>query len=319
MWQRALVSPAMVLLATAACGQTLVPMPRELSQRWLCSTSATEGWNAPGYDARGWVHVTYDIPAGYPSWMTPAQQARHRFMWHPAGANRMHPVYFRRTLTLDNKPTAALLKVCADDQFRLFVNGQLIGAEQRAGHTRRFDVAAVLHPGANVIGVEATDIAPWGYGLLVVGEITQTWGDRSGWRCARKPGGLWTASGFDDRRWAPAVADRAPDIVVEDRSYACVTTPTDIRDFATAYFRKVLAVDGLPVAGGLTVLADDSYELYVNGKLLAVQKRPEQSYVPFETDLTDKLHHGRNALAVKVTNTWGPARLYCVPTVTMEL
>jgi len=317
MHRRALGIPLLALIATAVCAQDLSPMPRPLSQRWLTSISATEGWNAPGYDARGWAHVTYDIPAGYPSWMTPAQQARHRFMWHPAGPNRMHPTYFRRTLVLDEKPVAATLKVCADDQFRLFVNGKLIGEEQQAGLTREFDVTGALHPGANVIAVEATDVAPWGYGLLVVGEITQEWTDKGGWRCARTPGRLWTASGFDDRLWPAAVLDRAPDIVAGEQSFSCVTTPTDIGDFATAYFRRVLNIDALPTAASLTILGDDSYELYVSGKLAAVQKRPEQSYAPLQIDLGGKLHTGRNALAVKITNTWGPARLYCVPVVTM--
>ncbi|MBU0609644.1 MAG: hypothetical protein KKI08_17285, partial [Armatimonadetes bacterium] len=175
-----------VLLPANTSAQPLSPMPRPVAKRWRCSTTAAEGWNAPGYDASAWVPVTYDIPEGYPSWMTPEQQARHRFMWHPGGANRMHPVYFRRSLYLDEKPGAARLKVCADDQFRLFVNGELIGEEDHAGQTRTYDVAEVLNPGANVIAVEATDVAPWGYGLLVVGEITQEWTEKSAWRCARE-------------------------------------------------------------------------------------------------------------------------------------
>jgi hypothetical protein len=306
-------------LTVAACAQALAPMPRPLAERWLCSTTAGEGWNAPGYDARGWAPVTYDLPAGYPEWMTADMQARHRFMWHPGGPNRMHPVYFRRALFLDEKPSAARLQVCADDQFRLFVNGHLVGEEQHAGRTRHFEVAAALRPGANVIAVEAADVAPWGYGLLVVGEITQTWAGKTGWRCARNPGRLWVASGFDDSRWPAAVLDRAPDIVVDDASFSCVTTPTDIGDFATAYFRRVLCVDALPVTASVTVLGDDSYELYVSGKLVAVEKRPEQSYMPYTTDVTAALHYGRNALAVKVTNTWGPSRLYCAVTATMAL
>ena len=306
-----------VLVVSLAAAQPLSPMPRPLAARWLCSTSADEGWNAPGYDASGWAHVTYDLPAGYPEWMTPTQQARHRFMWHPDGPNRMHPTYFRRALFLDEKPEAATLRVCADDQFRLFVNGELIGEEDHAGQTRRYDVAEALHPGANVIAVEATDVKPWGYGLLVVGEFTQEWTEKSAWRCAREVTPRWTDSGFDDSSWLPATLDRAPEVAAGEQVYSCFTTPTEIGDYGTAYFRRVLKLDGLPVAGSLTILGDDSYELYVNGQLTAVQRRPEESYLPYTTDLTDKLHHGRNALAVKVTNTWGPSRLYCVPRVEM--
>lgn len=296
----------------------LAPTSRLLAQRWRCSTKATAGWNAPGYNAAQWVPVTCDLPAAYPAWMTPELQARHRVMWHPGGANRMHPVYFRRTLTLDGKPAAASLRVCADDRFRLFVNGRLVGGEAECMRTGEFDVTSFLRAGANVIGVEAVDTKPWGYGLLVVGEVTQAWTDKSAWRCQRRAFGQWKASGFDDHLWPRAVVDRAPDIAVEGKSYGCLTTPTDLGDYETAYFRRRLSLDGLPVSGNLTVLGDDSYELYVNAKLTALEKRPELAYHPVTLDIGDRLHSGHNAIAVKITNVWGPARLYCVPTATIE-
>jgi hypothetical protein len=53
MYRRALAIPMLILVSVAVSAETLAPMPRPLSQRWLTSVSATEGWNAPGYDARG--------------------------------------------------------------------------------------------------------------------------------------------------------------------------------------------------------------------------------------------------------------------------
>lgn len=305
-------------LAAAAFAAPLETMPPELKSRWYSSLSVTSGWNESGYDTAGWVPVAYDLATPYPSWMTPAQQARHQFMWHPAGNNNGQLVYFRRQLWVDGRVTDALFRVCADDQFRFFVNGRLVGGARESGATRTFVTAGDLRPGANVLAAEARDTMGQGYGLLVVAEVTQEWPfvpEEQRWRCATTAGSDWTAVDYKDDDWVPAVADRAPAIYVDGRHYSCFTTPQDLPDFGIAYFRRTLNLDGVPVSAQVTILGDDSYQLYVNGRLMALEGRVDYAYRPCVVDISSVLQPGRNILAVRLTNSWGPARLYCAPVV----
>lgn len=320
-------SSALVLVLVLGTGATVLaatlePLPASLTGRWLTSLRVKAGWEAPGYDTTGWVRAACDLPGAYPEWMTPTQQARYRFLWHPSGANRGKPVYFRRPLHVSGRVTTARFALCADDQFKFYVNGHLQGTQTVAHQTRDYEVAPLLRPGANLLAAEARDVQAPGYGLLVVGEVTQEWPfvrQQKSWRCATKATAGWNRPDYDDRKWAFSVADRAPAIVVPEGTYACFTTPREIGDFASAYFRRCLDLDGLPTAASITILGDDSYDLYVNGRRLALERRVDRAYRPARVDVTAALHPGRNVLAVKITNTWGPARLYCLPKVTLAL
>lgn len=310
----------LVVLTGGAVAATYETMPAELAAKWLSSPSASEGWNETGYDTDGWVPVTYDLAVAYPNWMTPEQQAMHQFMWHPAGNNNGQTVYFRRQLWVGGHVTDAFFRVCADDQFRFFVNGRLVGGARESGATRSFAVGEDFRPGANMVAAEARDMMGGGYGLLVMGEVTQEWPfmtEEQAWRCDVSVGSGWIESDYDDAQWQHAVADRAPAIEVGNRRYQCFTTPEDLSDFASACFRRNLDLDGVPVSAQVTILGDDSYQLYVNGKLMALERRVDYAYRPACVDITSALHAGRNTLAVKITNTWGPARLYCLPVVKM--
>lgn len=301
---------ALVLLSFAAVvsAAVLVPMPQELNERWLTSLEAKTGWNAPGYDTTGWVPADRDIPGRYPIWMPPEQQVRHTFMWHPAGAHTGKPVYFRRSVYTPGEIARAVMQVRADDQFMLYVNGRGVVQSREAHRDELVDLQAFLHSGTNVIGVQARDVQPSGYGVLVVPRITQrfTMGD-GGWS--------WSLDGGTD--WHPVSYDKAPPIEVTGfEPFRCVSLPGGMDEFSTAFFRRTLELDGLPIEAQTVILADDSYELRVNGQLVTLEKRLERSYLPRQVNLLPYLHPGRNTLTVKVTNDWGPGRFYCVPTVT---
>ena len=315
-----------LLLATAivAWAEVYQTMPEGLAAKWLTTTTAGPGWNAAGYETRGWIPVTYDIPAGYPEWMSSAQQALHRFMWHPGGANRRKATYFRRPLWVDGQVAAATFRLCADDQFRFFVNGHPAGGRRSTGVTGTYDVTTWLKRGNNVLGVEAMDVRPPGWGLLAVGEITQTWPfdpKLPQWRCSATAAPGWNRPEFNDSPWKPAAPDAAPAIALgEAGAFQCFSLPGGaIPEYSSAYFRLSLAVDGLPQEARLTVLADDGYELYVNGKLMAIERRVDRAYWPATVAIGQVLRPGHNVIAVRVTNTWGPGRLHCVPTVKMVL
>jgi len=302
-------APFLVLLfSPAVWGQDLMRMSSDLQARWRCSLTARPGWNDRGHDDRRWSKPVYDIPGRYPGWAEPEDQALHAFMWHPAGANTGRPVYFRRSLFLPGQVTQALVSVCADDQFMLYVNGRGMVQSQEAHSDSSLDIAPYLKPGDNVIAVQAKDIQPPAYGLLVAPGITQVF---------PMAGGGWLYSA-DGRRWQAAAADTSPPIHVEGMApFVCFSAPGGMKEFSTAYFRRTIRIDGLPLEAATVILGDDSYELTVNGKLVTMEKRLERAWMPRRVDLAPFLKPGANTLAVKVTNDWGPGRFYCVPTVTM--
>lgn len=298
----------LTLLSPAVWGQDLVRMSSDLQARWRCSLTARHGWNDRGYDDRRWSRPVFDLPGRYPAWAEPEDQALHSFMWHPAGANTGKPVYFRRSVYLPGQVTEALVNVCADDQFMLYVNGRGMVQSKQAHQDSGYDLAPYLKPGDNVIAVQARDIQPPAYGLLVAPGLTQAFPMASG-------GWQYSANG---RQWQPAAADKNPPIQVEGMaSYACLSAPGGMREFSTAYFRRTIRLDGLPLEAPTVILGDDSYELTVNGKLVTIEKRLERAWRPRKVDLAPFLKPGANTLLVKVTNDWGPGRFYCLPTVTM--
>lgn len=300
----------MVLLSPAVWGQDFLTMPDSLQGRWRSSITVGNGWNAAGYDASRWTKPVFGIPGRYPQWAAPEDQALHLFMWHPAGANTGKPVYFRRNVYLPGQVTQASVNVCADDQFMLYVNGRSLVQSQEAHKNHGFDITSQLQHGVNVLAVQAKDVQPSGYGLLVAPMITQAF---------RMDDGSWQYSANGRTGWQKAAADKAPPIKIEgiERPFACLTAPGGMKDFSTAYFRRTIQVDGLPLEAPTVILGDDSYQLKVNGRLVTLEKRLERAWIPRKVDIAPFLKLGANTVMVKVTNDWGPGRFYCVPEVTM--
>ena len=162
----------------------------------------------------------------HPEWASWARSSSLSFesaewIWFPEGEPaRDAPVakrYFRKTFTLPPKRTiaSARLRIAADDQFTVRLNGESIGgaADWRAG--RQFDdVARLLKPGANVLAVVAENVAsnvpanP--AGLIAVLELQTAAGEAikvvsdATWSCAQNETGGWESASFNDAEWRKA-------------------------------------------------------------------------------------------------------------------
>jgi hypothetical protein len=327
-----LLAAGCLLTVGQSWGTELQRPPLSLLSRWQCTLQAERNWQTPGFVSTGWQPVA-EVAGRYPAEMKPEEQILTRFMWAP-DRNAAGPVYFRRHLWLPGEIEAASLFVSADDYFDAYINGYGIGQGRVAHEGFLFDLQPYLQSGANVLALKAWDVNPPARSLMVTAEITQSWPapQGAGWVCTLvtpgqgtdrqwpSAGPRWTQPKYDDRAWLPAVADTAPPIKLPDLPpYHCITIPGGLPEYGSALFRRTFEVDGLPLIATAVILADDSYELYVNGTLVAWEKRAERAYYPLEVDLRQYLQPGKNVLAVKVTNDWGPGRLYCVPTVTMIL
>ena len=71
----------------------------------------------------------------------------------------------------------------------------------------------------------------------------------------------------------------------------------------TRYFRKEIEIPDKLTYGSIRIAADDSYELYINGKKI----HEEYSDIGYQTyyenkDIKNELHSGKNIIAIKVSN-----------------
>jgi hypothetical protein len=138
------------------------------------------------------------------------------WIWHPEEQPDHLGVpavtrYFRKTVDLPTTPDAAYLKITADDEFRLWVNGSEIGSGDSWEELYRFDLTRALRPGHNVIAVAATNTLPGPAGLIAWGEIVLPDGASiplrtdAGWKVSEQGPNGWATTEFDDSAWSPSV------------------------------------------------------------------------------------------------------------------
>ncbi len=70
----------------------------------------------------------------------------------------------------------------------------------------------------------------------------------------------------------------------------------------TRYFRKEITVPEKLTYGSISIAADDSYQLFINGKKVGEDLR-DIGYQTYKTyEITNELHSGKNIIAIKVYN-----------------
>lgn len=151
----------------------------------------------------------------------------------PAGVH-----YFRAALTLpaDTQVKSAELIITADNLYSFFINGKLAGeghANPNAwAQPKRFDVAAMLAPGRNVVAVEAVNTVP-GPGALIVKLVAQL-GD--GKQITLATGEHWKSIGEEVPKWQQPEFDDKTDPLTPRRPPACGCVT--ISNFAPLIFSK---------------------------------------------------------------------------------
>lgn len=167
----------------------------------------------------------------HPEWATFAAQSSLSFencywIWYPEGNPAENAPaekrFFRRsfTLTTNQVVESAQLRLSADDQFAVWLNGQAVGtsdndkAETWRSGKQFNDIARFLKPGANVIAVVAENKpAPTANpaGLIARLEVRYAGGglfllsSDAGWRSFKSETPGWEASDFNDAAWPKAL------------------------------------------------------------------------------------------------------------------
>ena len=140
-----------------------------------------------------------------------------RWIWYPeenpAGAAQPGTAYFRKSFEVSSRNTRSLLLLAADNQARVFLNGENLGDWSSFKSARSFDITNQLRPGRNTLAVSVNNMGdtPNPAGLLALlrvtpfdGEVQDSVTDAS-WIQNNKVGKArisTTAPGHPRRNWA---------------------------------------------------------------------------------------------------------------------
>lgn len=245
-----------------------------------------------------------------------------KWIWQPEIALTSQILYFRKTFYLGRAVTGATLRITADNSYKLFINGSLVGEAEDWKQTGTYDVASLLRPGRNVIAVEGGGDGNSWDALLCVLEMDLGEGRHmsivsdGGWLVSKNAETDWTTPEFKDEEWKKARIVGPPDMfpwklpVDEFTVAGQLTSPPkamqgewiwqpDPGDTAlTYYFRRAFdLVEGQTVTKAVIRLtADNSYKLFING----VSVGQGEDWTKVGTyDVTSLLHPGRNVIAVE--------------------
>ncbi|GAA3526344.1 family 78 glycoside hydrolase catalytic domain [Amycolatopsis ultiminotia] len=189
-------------------------------------------WDAAGtasqWSATAWFETAFLTPGefhgdwigGHPTSAVPSLEGTN-WIWYPEGnpaesapaATR----YFRRAFDLpaDDRVSTAQFLLSADDSFTLSVNGQeMVSSPRKADSWRQavlVDIAAALHPGRNVLAIEAANAATGSAGLIGRLHVEGSAGDPldlgtdDTWKSADAAATGWQQPDFDDTAWPAAL------------------------------------------------------------------------------------------------------------------
>ncbi len=134
------------------------------------------------------------------------------------------------------------------------------------------------------------------------------WTERShingNWQPAKYMSAGIQFSGYNAQKlWANATVDSSH-MAAKDSSTQAADTAGKAKPSDTAYFRKILVIQGLPVSAQMQMQADDSYNLFVNGEFISQQiSAKHENQAAHVHDIVNFLQTGENVIAVEVRDT----------------
>lgn len=126
---------------------------------------------------------------------------------HPAGSVPEGSCYFRKFFTVD-QPLSGELRIAADDEYEVFLNGRRIGTGKSTEVLDLYDVNSLLRSGQNLLAVRVTNTrggtAALGVRMTVKDRTrgTLTFSSDSTWLTHLLPLPLWHTPLYNDSRWA---------------------------------------------------------------------------------------------------------------------
>ena len=288
------------------------PSAWSTSARWVTGIMEPAAWRAKWIGANAATRPDFDL--GTAKWI---------WTGDPDGLAKATAGkrYFRHVFDapLGAQGAPVLLALTADDEYEIFINGQV--AVKTWGHLNEWrvmrfvDVAAFIKPGRNLIAATVVNKEVGPTGLLAVlkfanGAVVTT--DAS-WLASGHEAKGWkeTADGFASEAWKPVAVAGAPDCQpwgkIERRL-----------ESVSPAFEKAFAVDKNVQAATLHITGVGFYEASLNGKKIG-RKVLDPAPTKFDKrvlystyDLTEELKRGKNRLNVLLGHGWYDVRSVAV-------
>ncbi len=192
------------------------------------------------------------------------------WIWYPEGAPAADAPaesrFFRRRFSLPSAVRGANVRVGADNQCEVYLNGTRLGTHGGWGQTAVFPVWKLLVPGENILAVRADNLpAPTKNpaGLIVHLAVTLADGKQlavvsdTSWRVEKTELASWEQPGFDDSAWKEAivaaplgggpwgkVGGMAKSELEDDWGFAYANVPAAVKDlyFAVRQAKRDIAL-----------------------------------------------------------------------------
>jgi alpha-L-rhamnosidase len=239
-----------------------------------------------------------------------------QWIWYPEGNPAASaPVgtrYFRRVFELpaNQAVRTATLAMTADNEFRVFVNGQEAGKSDNWMTPEEFAVDALLKPGKNVLAVQARNVGNEPSPAGLIGELKVVFEqgqaltlDTDGkWKSATNLEDRWNDLAFDDTAWTMAKP------LGNHGMQPWGTIGSENRRLPARYLRREFTVEKKVRRATAYICGLGLFELYLNGQKMsddvlspALSEYDKRAfYLTF--DVTEQLKRGRNAIGVILGN-----------------
>jgi hypothetical protein len=296
---------------------------------WKSYDSLQSEWETVDFDDSQWrnAYAPYPHAPNNPTtYWIPNTRALYMWDWpssgQPTGTNGPNDAWFRKTFTLSVDPSevrTANAIVAADDDFDLYVNGDLVYSNwDGTVGTKSFiiDIKSHLLQGKNIIALYAKDTVggyEWALVEVTISIPQNNIVSNESWKCydSLQPG--WETGSFDDLLWRNAYvpyphapgnppSDWIPDttaIYMWDWPYG--GTPLGYDGPIDVWCRKTFILPNKPsdaMTATAVVAVDDDFDFYVNGNLAYEDWDNTVSTAPFTFDIKPYLIQGKNVLAL---------------------
>lgn len=146
---------AFALAVGAASTETAIAQTINTDSSWLATNALPAAtWNTdPSFDTTGWINASVNIPACFNG---------ADCIWYDGQFSATRYAWLRKTFTISNPVSTAVLAGGIDDDCDIYVNGTLVFNDHN-GISEAFgpiDVAPYLVQGVNLIAVAAEDNIP---------------------------------------------------------------------------------------------------------------------------------------------------------------
>jgi len=130
-------------------------IPSHPDAGWKVSTGVTTpGWNTASADVNSWSKAGYGLISDKDQIKLVGfnNDEQAQFIW---ASTPSESAYFVIRVSFHSRPVTRMVRISAQEEYTLFVNGETVGSDNKWKTVETYDITPYLQIGDNVIGIEA--------------------------------------------------------------------------------------------------------------------------------------------------------------------